>query len=447
MWHMIPSLQVLVEQLAPAFTQPSFRTSCCLFLGWIMSLRKRTLFRACTNLDPRTSDCHDRHDFDRYYNFFERSCWEPAVLAQRVMILVLRVLKFFGPITLLVDDTLLHKTGKCVWGLGWFRDAVASTRKRVATASGHNWVVIAIAYQLPLSAKHVLALPVLARLHEGGKGKPSGAQLALEMCRQIVEWFPNYRFSLVGDGGFANSTLLEKLPEAITFVGRMRGDAAVHHGETDDMAATRATKGERLPSPREAAAKADRTRTIGQWLWMTLVVALYGVTREVKVVTYVALWPRVLGDRLIRIVVVRDVAGKLDDVYLFTTDLEASSIWVIVQYSLRWSIEVLFRSSKQLWDIEEPQHRCQESVEKVVPWLWSMQTVVLLWYIVSGQHTPEAKKLLAEQGAWESAWSFRHILQVLRTTIVNASITTKSAKNTDLCTIIETLKSWAISAT
>ena len=33
-----------------------------------------------------------------------------------------------------------------VLGLGWWRDAVASTKKRVATASGHNWVVLAIAY-------------------------------------------------------------------------------------------------------------------------------------------------------------------------------------------------------------------------------------------------------------------------------------------------------------
>jgi hypothetical protein len=41
---------------------------------------------------------------------------------------------------------LAHKTGKGVWGLGWFRDAVASTRKRVATAPGHNWVVLAIAF-------------------------------------------------------------------------------------------------------------------------------------------------------------------------------------------------------------------------------------------------------------------------------------------------------------
>ena len=33
----------------------------------------------------------------------------------------------------MVDDTLLHKRGQKVYGLGWFRDAVLH-RKRVATA-------------------------------------------------------------------------------------------------------------------------------------------------------------------------------------------------------------------------------------------------------------------------------------------------------------------------
>ena len=34
-------------------------------------------------------------------------------------------------------------------GLGWFRDAVASTAQRVATASGNNWVVMGLAIPIP----------------------------------------------------------------------------------------------------------------------------------------------------------------------------------------------------------------------------------------------------------------------------------------------------------
>src|SRR5829696_8036641 len=89
----------------------------------------------------------------------------------------------------------------------------------------------------------------------------------------------------------------------------------------------------------------------------------------------------VLGLVPIRVVVVRDPEGRMDDVYLFTTELGASLEWVIERFSWRWSTEVLFRASKQVMQIEAPQHYCQQSVEKVAPWVWSMQSVLMVWYL------------------------------------------------------------------
>ena len=45
MWHMIPSLEPIVQALAPAFTQPSFATHCQLLLGWLMCLGSHTTYR------------------------------------------------------------------------------------------------------------------------------------------------------------------------------------------------------------------------------------------------------------------------------------------------------------------------------------------------------------------------------------------------------------------
>src|SRR5207244_9687886 len=114
-------------------------------------------------------------------HFVERSDATATVRAYRLAVLLLTRLKLLGPITLLVDDTLAHQRGKSVWGLGWFRDAVASTRKRVATASGHNWVVVAAAVCLPFTDIPILACPLLARLHRAGKTQPSGVELAKQM--------------------------------------------------------------------------------------------------------------------------------------------------------------------------------------------------------------------------------------------------------------------------
>src|SRR4051794_28445167 len=210
---MIPSLQQVVDCLAPAFTQPSFATCGQLLLAWALCLGKHTLMRVGHSADPtEPPDLSRRHGLDTYYNFFERSAWAPAVLAQRVGLLILTSLRFTGLVVLLVDDTLTHKTGKSVWGLGWFRDAVASTRKRVATASGHNWVVLAIAFCDPLTKMPVLALPLLARLHRPGKGQPSCPQLAREMLIEVLGWFGGRRFTLVGDGAYASSLASSKAP-------------------------------------------------------------------------------------------------------------------------------------------------------------------------------------------------------------------------------------------
>src|SRR3954470_2544614 len=240
---MIPSLQQVVDCLAPAFTQPSFATCGQLLLAWALCLGKHTLMRVGHSADPtEPPDLSRRHGLDTYYNFFERSAWTPAVLARRVGLLILTSLRFTGLVVLLVDDTLTHKAGKSVWGLGWFRDAVASTRKRVATASGHNWVVIAIAFCDPLTKMPVLALPLLARLHRPGKGQPGCAALAREMLLEVLEWFPRYNFILVGDGAYASKALLADLPERVAFVGRLRGDAAVY-----DPRVPAAKKGKRGP--------------------------------------------------------------------------------------------------------------------------------------------------------------------------------------------------------
>jgi Archaeal putative transposase ISC1217 len=157
-------------------------------------------------------------------------------------------------------------------------------------------------------------------------------------------------------------------------------------------------------------------------------------------------YPRVLGLRPIQIVVVRDPSGRMEDIYLFTTDLQASLEWVIVLFAWRWAIEVLFRASKQVMDIEAPQHWCQESVEKVAPWVWSMQSVIMVWYLTAGQQLPEAEQMRQRMGPWDSEWSLRHMVQVLQRTILNATIDPNSADQAHLREMVQTLQNWALLA-
>jgi hypothetical protein len=446
MWEMVSSLDAVVQGCTFAFTEPSLATFRQVLLGWIMCLGSRTEYRVFQTIqaDEEISR-QERHPFDRFYNFFSRAKWDVRILAHDVAVAVVTALNPRGRLYLLVDDTLLHKRGKQVYGLGWFRDAVASTKKRVATASGNNWVVLGLAIPIPLCPDRIVCLPLLARLHLPGKGQPSCPSLAKEMLLTVQGWFPDRELILVGDGGYAAAGLLEDLPAGVTFVGRLRGDAAVYDPQPARCKASKRgpkpTKGPRLPSPKEAAKKADRNRNgQGPWCWQTITITLYGVQRTLKVVSYVVVWPKVLGLRPIRVVVVRDPDGKMEDTYLFTTDVAAELTWIVTTFGWRWSIEVSFKASKQVMGIEGPHHWCQGSIERLAPCVWLMQSLIILWYLNAGHASTEAKEEAALMGDWDSPWSLRHILKVLRRATLNATINSKSAQPDGLVSFVETMK-------
>jgi hypothetical protein len=203
--------------------------------------------------------------------------------------------------------------------------------------------------------------------------------------------------------------------------------------------------GPRLPSPRAAAVLAEENRTgKGPWVWRDIEVTIYGVTRLLRVLAYQAVWPEVLGLRPIQIVVVRDPAGKLRDTYLFTTDLSASLSWVVTTFARRWSIEVAFKASKQVLEIEGPRHWCQGSIEKLAPWVWLMQSVISLWYLTVGHTLPEAETARQNLGPWDTEWSLAHWVRVLRITTMAAAINAGFDENNDCQEFIRRVKNYLL---
>ena len=64
-----------------------------------------------------------------------------------------------------------------------------------------------------------------------------------------------------------------------------------------------------------------------------------------------------------------------------------------------WSIEVLFRASKQVLALEAPQHWSPGGVEKLAPWVWSMQSVIMVWYLTAGYESAERTELRGLMGS------------------------------------------------
>jgi hypothetical protein len=277
-----------------------------------------------------------------------------------------------------------------------------------------------------------------------GENRPSEATLAKKMLDDILGWFPDRKLVLVGDGAYSANNLLGDLDSRVTYVGVMRADAAIYDPVPPKQAKSKRgpkpKKGPRLPNPKKVMKKADRNRSgRGPWVWQTIEATAYGVTRKLQVISFQAVWPEVLGLVPILVVLVRDPEGKFKDKYLFTTDLTADLAWVISTFARRWSIEVVFKSSKQVMDIQAPQHWCRQSIEKLSPWVWLMQSTISLWYFTEGRKLPEARAARKRFGDWDTEWSLLHMIRVLRAAILDETIKPKSAKKADLYQLIDRL--------
>jgi hypothetical protein len=116
-----------------------------------------------------------------------------------------------------VDDTVAEHCGKRVYGKGCHRDAVRSGHgTHTAVRWGHKWVVLTVLVPLPFAARR-WALPVLCALYRppavderegrGGARHRTPSDLARGLMAALLHWFPDRRFLLLGDAGFASHDL------------------------------------------------------------------------------------------------------------------------------------------------------------------------------------------------------------------------------------------------
>jgi hypothetical protein len=414
-----------------------------------MCLGRRTEFRVFEASSGERVRRDRRHPFDHLYNFFSRSSWTVNDLAKQVAVQLVMELNPKGKLLLVVDATLLHKKGKFVWNIGWFHDPVASTKKHAVTATGNKWVVIGLGVRIPGTQK-IFCLPIHAKMEAPGK-KKGEASIAKEMLQDIVKWFPDRTFILCGDGGYSANTLLKDLDSRVHYVGMMRSDAAINDPKVPEKPkgkpGPQTRYGKRFPSPKKLFKKIDRTQSKkSPWKWRTVKVMAYGKLRTFQVCSFEATWPKVLGSRPINVVLSRSKEKGFGDVCYFTTDLDATAEWVLEIYAKRVSIEATFKSSKQVFDIQRPRHWCRQSIEKLAPWVWLMQSMIALWYINHGRKLPEAKAVRKTLGPWDTEWSFQNIMRVLRRLTIRQAILSRSSQKADMQQLIDDLENYLFSA-
>ena len=421
---LVRSFAPLLMACQPCFTQPSFRSFWAVACAWILCSGRRSLTRII-----QSGDLAQFKHFCSFHRFFSQARWNLDDLGRCVLQLLL---PFSGPVLIgAVDDTLARKSGRHIWGAAMHHDPLRSTKVRPVFSFGHSWVVLSLHLSFAFAPDKVWAVPILVRLYRKQKAQraagPHGKlepkltghataqqyrtrpQLALEMIRKLADWIPQRKLRILGDSEYAGGSISRHLPANVELISRMVMDAALFDPVPIKPArlGRPRKRGKRLSNPAQMANNAS-------WRWTKATLRLYGRKVKVWYKSRDALWYSSAGQRLLRVVVVRDPSGRRRDDCFFSTDLTMQPTEILTTFSWRWPLEVCFRDVKQLLGFEDPQNRVSAATQRTAPFVFYVYDLVLLWFAQSG-HALYKQPLL--QRAWylrKATVSFEDILRSLR---------------------------------
>jgi hypothetical protein len=355
----------IIQQFFPIFTAPGTEIFSCLMTGWIMCTARRTITGILPFADPFFQHAHDA-----YHRFFPDSRCDTSKLWQ---ILTLHLVKLFCPtgvITLALDDTLFHHSGRKINGAGYWRDAVRSTKKSIVYAWGLNLFFLTLQIRPPCGVEP-FGFPVNMKLHR--KNADTLIELAMQMVNQLHHWLPERQFRLVADGFYA--TLAGKQMPQTKLVSRIKCNAKI-------FALPPKIRKKRPGRPRKKGKRLGNPQKMTSYIhdWQQIEFCQRGKTIKRLVYTRQVIWYWV-SHQPILLVISRDPAGKERDDFLFTTDLTMTAVEVLECYNDRWAIEDTFKNTKQFLGGQQPQTYKGQGPERAAALSLCLYSMVWLWYL------------------------------------------------------------------
>jgi SRSO17 transposase len=392
--HVPASLDELLLLFAPCFTKPTLQTFRALVVGQIAQTRLRCVTGML--IGARLSEIWHHA---RAHRFFSHARWCADELGLRVaQLIVERLLAPDAPLVVPVDDSLLKRRGRRIFGCFWHHDATANSRAG-SVAWGNNWVTAGINVKLPFLERTV-CLPVLFRLWRPRRAeyakadkpdpeRPSKPQLAREMLHLLAERFPERMIHTVGDAAYASGAFSD-LPENVTLTSRLRADAALY-----ELTPPRPPKGQRKrgrpPKKGRRLPRLGEIATDPATEWITTTVCRYGKTEQVLAHTFTCLWYDAFGQQPVRVVMIQDTTKPSGyELALVSTDPKATAAQLIERYADRWPTEVAYEEGKELFGVGDARNRTEKAVERTVPFQFLAMTLAIVWYALHGHHPDDA---------------------------------------------------------
>jgi hypothetical protein len=434
---LISAWNALVQQLACVFTQPTAAVWQQLALGWVLHRGPATV----TGMIRTLGGLAGRH-WTVYHKFFYRASWSLSELSAQLLRAVvyplilqsaLRDPRTGRPmVDLHLDDTTAGRYGKHVAHAGWFKDASCNgpAYKGTVIHWAHNWIVGAVTLRLPRWPLMRWALPVLFALYhkrpdcDAAHPFQTRQQIAAAMVCQAAQVLPEVIWRVCVDGQYATRDTVAGLPHGANLVSRLRCDAALH-----DLPSGRRRKGcRRGPIPKKGR-RLRSLKELGQQRqgWKTITVTHQGREVKRKVLGIVCLWHHVCRGTPVRVVIVRDPAGRQKDDYFFCTDATVGEQEIVQRAVDRWGVEEAIQEAKQQLGFENTRGWCSKTVHRQAPLAMVLVTLVKAWYAQAALREP---RLLPQGTPWlpdKRRPTFLDMLSALRGVLWRHRISPNSA--------------------
>jgi len=397
------------------FSKPVFRHVQLLLAGAVLAPGKRTVSAVLRILGQKAEK-----NFHKYHRVLSLVEWSALEAARILLKLLLACFLPVGPVIVGIDETLERRWGRRIAQRGIYRDSVRSSGSHFVKSSGLRWMSVMLL--VPISwAKRVWALPFLTVLapseryyHKLGKQHKKLTDWARQMLLQIKRWLPDRQVIAAADSSYAVIDLLAALKGRVSFITRLRLDAALYEpapAQKKGQKGRPAKKGKRLPTL-EQLAESPHTQ------WQEVVFSeWYGYNQKTMLIaTGTAWWYHSGKEALpIRWVLLRDPAGKLKTTALLCTHESFTALEIVTLFVRRWAIEVTLQEVRAHLGVETQRQWSTKAIARTTPVLLALFSLVALladWLQAKG-------KLLVSTAAWydkkqptfsDAIASVRHLL-------------------------------------
>jgi SRSO17 transposase len=328
-----------------AFSNPSFK----LFFSFIVGFIQLGKEGHTSSMVQSLSRSFLSRSLSSFTRFLGKNAWAMDEVFATALHKFFRTLRIQARsvVFLLLDDTIIKKTGKKIPGCAWYKDHA----QNLANVFGHQWVLAALFYKQSV-------LPLAARLYhpKGAKGcgpfrtKITLAKKILQRLRLPVAC----KLYVLADSWYwCKDLALLCRSYGYHMISQLKSNSVVWE------------KGKRTPVA-ELVSRTSAFREVS--------VFLYGKNKTLKIAKFIAV---VKGFGPVAVVVVKEKRKKIR--YLVSTNFLLPALEVVKFYAHRWKIEQMIKDLKQRLGLGDYQVRNLQAIHRHVALvLLSYFTLILL---------------------------------------------------------------------